>query len=241
MTFSLCSNRIGIRFQPLRPSSAAKSGKVRANCLSSQARWLHEQEKLAATLEKFKDNPLVRRAFVTEFANELAQGLQAYGDLSYKESVGKTQQKAISAQAGVSLSRRTGPTVETIGKIMPAPLARLMKSLRFGGHAALNWQNTHFDTQSEKADTSYRLVAAAVRRTLEDGYAFADRYGNDAPLETAAFRIASAVSSYEEQAEKAVDEHIEMEREAGKTDLTGATPTEYKTGGRLRSSVSANR
>ncbi len=90
------------------------------------------------------------------------------------------------------------------------------------------------DTQSEKADTSYRLVAAAVRRTLEDGYAFADRYGNDAPLETAAFRIASAVSSYEEQAEKAVDKHIEMEREAGKTDLTGTTPTEYKTGGKVK-------
>ena len=194
----------------------------------------HEPEKLAATLEKFKDNPLVRRAFVTEFANKLAQGLQAYGDLSYHEGVGKEQRKAISAQAGVLLSGQTGPTVETIGKIMPRALARLMKSLGFGGRTGLSWQNTHIDIQNEKADTSYRLVTAAIRRTLEDGYAFADKYGNDAPLENAALRIASAVKSYEEQAEKAVDQHEKLERQAGKTDLTGTTPTEYKTGGKVK-------
>jgi len=194
----------------------------------------HNPEKLAATLEKFKDNPLVRQAFVTEFANKLAQGLQAYGDISYKEGVGKEQREIISASAGASVSGRTGPTVETVGKIMPAPLARLMKSLGFGGSAGLNWQKQLNDTKSEKADASFRIAAAAIRRTLDDGYALADKEGIDNPIETAAYRVFSAVSSYEEQAKKAVDQHIKLEKEAGKTDLTGTTPTEYMTGEKVK-------
>ena len=31
-----------------------------------------------------------------------------------------------------------------------------------------------------------------------------------------------------------MDKHIKMEREAGKTDLTGTTPTEYMTGGKVK-------
>ena len=69
---------------------------------------------------------------------------------------------------------------------------------------------------------------------MDDGYALADKEGIDNPIETAAYRVYSAVSSYEERAEKAIDQHEKLEREAGKTDLTGTTPTEYMTGDKVK-------
>ena len=195
----------------------------------------HNPEKLAATLEKFKDNPLVRQAFVTEFSSKLAQGLkQAYGDVATRESISHTDQKVLTATAGLTASGKTSPPVVTVGKIMPAPLAKFLKSFGFGGNVGISRTERIVSEKGESADASWNLAAVAVRQALNDGYSLADRYHNDAPLENAAFKVFNAVSSIEESAEKSIETRERMEKEAGKTDLTSTTPTEYMTGDKIK-------
>ncbi|AEH45797.1 hypothetical protein Thein_1942 [Thermodesulfatator indicus DSM 15286] len=191
--------------------------------------------KLVDTLEKYKDNPLLRQAFVTEFSNKLAQGVQtSIGDISFKDSAGKEQREIVSASASVKTAGSSGLDVGSVGTIIPQPLARFLKSFNYGGQASLKYEQANIDRKIESAEAAYRVIASAVRHRLNEAYREALETGSNASLDIAAISIFSAVNSLEERAEQAVDKHINMEKNSGKTDLTGTTPTEYGTGSKMK-------
>ncbi len=184
---------------------------------------------LEENLIKYKDNPLLARAYNREFSINLARGIAAqYGKLGHKEDVGheESERKSWVSSIMTSISSRLGwKGDEGAGG-----------SGSIEGQTGLRYDKSTTDKHGQTASWDTEVMAAAVNKTLNEAVDTAREEENDMYIMAAVDRVHSAVEEAEKKAEMGIEAREKLERKEGNVDLQGVTDTEKLTGEKIKMS-----